>query len=172
MPVQWVNRPHLDFRGFCGRVVSGKVKSKEKVTILPGGQQTEIKEIFITDKKVEHAQAGDSITITLRDELDCSRGQIITAADQPLEVADQFEATVIWMDEQEFLPGRPYFMKIGTQTVSIIIGKLKHKININSMEKIAAKQLKLNEIGVINLAVDQPIPFTSYKESRELEASF
>ena len=168
MPVQWVNRPNLDFRGFSGKIASGIVKPGDEVRILPSGKTSHVDRIVTLGGDLDQAVAGQSITLTLRDEVDCSRGQIITAAKDPLEVADQFEATVIWMDETDLVPGRAYYLKIGAQTVSATVAQPKYQINVNTMEHTAAKSLELNAIGVATLTTDRAIPFTPYANNREL----
>jgi len=166
-PVQWVNRPHLDFRGFTGTIVAGKVNKGETVRVLPSGRQSTVARIVTADGDLEQAIVGQSITLTLADEVDVSRGDMIVPADQPAEVADAFEATVIWMSESPLLPGRNYLMKIGTKVVTATVVPLKHKINVNTLERTAAAKLDLNEIGVVNLQLDRPIAFDAYKEIRD-----
>lgn len=168
MPVQWVNRPNLDFRGFAGKIASGAVKPGDEVRILPSGRTSCVDRIVTFDGDVEQANAGQSVTLTLRDEIDCSRGQVITAAKAPLEVADQFEATLIWMDEEHLIPGRSYYMKMGAQTISATIAQPKYQINVNTLEHTATKTLALNAIGVVTVTTDRPVPFTPYTENREL----
>jgi bifunctional enzyme CysN/CysC len=168
MPVQWVNRPNLDFRGFSGKIASGIVKPGDEVRILPSGKTSHVDRIVTLGGDLDQAVAGQSITLTLRDEVDCSRGQIITAAKDPLEVADQFEATVIWMDETDLVPGRAYYLKIGAQTVSATVAQPKYQINVNTMEHTATKTLELNAIGVATLTTDRAIPFAPYANNREL----
>jgi bifunctional enzyme CysN/CysC len=168
MPVQWVNRPNSDFRGFSGKVSCGLVTLGDEVRILPSGKTTQIDRIVTFDGDLETAVAGQSITLTFEKEVDCSRGQVIVSAASPLEVADQFETTLIWMGEEELIPGRSYYLKIGTQTVSATVAQPKYEINVNTTEAIATKTLKLNMIGVANVTTDRGIPFTSYTESRAL----
>ncbi len=168
MPVQWVNRPNLDFRGFAGKVASGAVKPGDEVRILPSGKTSRVDRIVTFDGDLEMAIAGQSVTLTLKDEIDCSRGQVIAAAKDPLEVADQFEATLIWMDEEHLIPGRSYYMKIGAQTVSATMSQPKYQINVNTLEHAAAKTLELNDIGVVTVTTDRAIPFVPYAENREL----
>jgi len=168
MPVQWVNRPNLDFRGFAGLVVAGQVRPGDKVRVLPSGKTTTVDRIVVSPEDLDVAVAGQSITLTLTDEVDVSRGDVLAAAQSPPEVADQFEATVVWMDEEPLLPGRAYLLKQGTRTVTAAISEPKHKINVNTLEKLAAKRLELNEIGVCNLTLDSAIAFDSYAESRDL----
>ncbi len=168
MPIQWVNRPNLDFRGFSGRVVEGSISVGQAVRILPSGQTSRINRIVTYDGDLDQAIVGQSVTLTLTDEVDCSRGQIITTARAPLEVADQFETTLIWMDEEAMIPGRSYYLKIGAQTLSATVAKPKYQINVNTMEHAAAKTLELNAIGVANVTTDRNIPFTPYAENRTL----
>ena len=168
MPVQWVNRPNLDFRGFAGLIASGSIKPGDPVRILPSGRTSKIARIVAFDGDLESASAGQSITLTLADEVDCSRGDVIAASADPPEVADQFEATLVWMADQEMLPGRPYWMKLGTQMVSATVQAPKYEVNVNTMEHLAAKTLELNSIGVGNLSTDRPIVFESYEADRDL----
>jgi bifunctional enzyme CysN/CysC len=167
MPVQWVNRPNLDFRGFSGLIAAGQVKPGDKVRVLPSGQTSTVARIVTKDGDLDVAVAGQSVTLTLADEIDCSRGDVLAAADSPPEVADQFEATLIWMAEEPLLPGRPYWLKIGTKLVSAQVTEPKYKVNVNTLEHLAAKQLELNEIGVVNLSLDRPIAFDAYAENRD-----
>ena len=168
MPVQWVNRPNLDFRGFCGKIASGQVCPGDEVRILPSGKTSHIDRIVTQDGDLDIAQKDQSVTLTLRDEVDCSRGQIITAAKEPLEVADQFETTLIWMEEEALTPGRAYYLKVGAQTVSATVAEPKYQINVNTLDHSAAKTLELNAIGVANITTDRAIPFATYSENREL----
>ena len=167
MPVQWVNRPNLDFRGFSGRLVGGAVRVGERVRALPSGKESAVTRIVTQDGDLERAVAGQSVTITLRDEIDISRGDLLCSAESPASVADQFEATIVWMSEEEMLPGRPYLLKIGAKTVGATVAQPKYKVNVNSLEHVAAKTLHLNEIGVCNLNLDQAIAFDSYRENRD-----
>nr|WP_321509239.1 sulfate adenylyltransferase subunit CysN [uncultured Celeribacter sp.] len=168
MPVQWVNRPNLDFRGFAGLVASGTIRPGDPVRVLPSGKTSTVARIVNLDGDRDMAVAGESITLTLADEIDCSRGQVITAAQAPLEVADQFETTLVWMDENEMVPGRAYWLKIGTQTVSATVQHPKYEINVNTQEHLATKTLDLNAIGVANITTDREIPFSAYEENRDL----
>jgi bifunctional enzyme CysN/CysC len=166
MPVQWVNRPHLDFRGFCGTVASGALKPGDRIRVQPSGRETRVARIVTAAGDLPMAVAGQAITLTLADEVDISRGDMISAATNPAEVADQFETTLVWMSEEAMLPGRPYLLKIGTRTLSATITEPKYKINVNTLEHLAAKKLELNEIGVCNIALDRPIAFDAYKDNR------
>lgn len=167
MPVQWVNRPNLDFRGFAGTIASGVVKPGDRVRILPAGRETHIARIVTQDGDLQQAVAGQSITLTLTDEVDCSRGDVIATADEPASVADQFQVSLIWLHENPMLGGRPYLMKIGGKTVPVTLAAPKYKINVNTLEHLATKELALNEIGVCNLSSNQPIAFDSYQSNRE-----
>jgi bifunctional enzyme CysN/CysC len=164
MPVQWVNRPNQDFRGFAGQVASGSVKPGDEVRILPSGRVTRIERIVTAAGDWPEAVAGQSLTLTLAHEVDCSRGDVIAIASDPPEVADQFEATIVWMDEHALLPGRGYWLKIGTQTVTAIVHEPKYEINVNSLEHLAASTLELNAIGVAEIATDRDIVFEPYAE--------
>jgi bifunctional enzyme CysN/CysC len=168
MPVQWVNRPNLDFRGFCGLIASGQVRPGDAVRVLPSGKTSKIARIVALEGDRDLAVAGESVTLTLEDEIDCSRGQVLVAAQAPLEVADQFEATLVWMDETEMMPGRSYWLKIGTQTVSATIHAPKYEININTQEHLAKKTLDLNAIGVAVVTTDRQIPFAPYEDNSDL----
>jgi bifunctional enzyme CysN/CysC len=167
MPVQWVNRPNLDFRGFAGQIAVGAVRPGDPVRILPSGRESRIARIVTKDGDLDLAVAGQSVTLTLADEVDCSRGDIIAAAHAPAEVADQFETTIVWMAEEPLLPGRPYWLKIGAKTVSATVTEPKYKINVNTLEHLAAKQLELNEIAVCNISLDQPVAFDPYETSHD-----
>ena len=168
MPVQWVNRPNLDFRGFAGLISEGTIAPGDAVRILPSGKMTRVERIVTLDGDLDVAVAGQSVTLTLADEVDCSRGDVIAAADSPPQSADQFEATIVWMADEELLPGRGYWLKLGTQTVSAKIHQPKYQINVNTLEQIATKTLELNAIGVANLVTDKPLVFEPYSDSRDL----
>ncbi|MDB5666279.1 sulfate adenylyltransferase subunit CysN [Cypionkella sp.] len=168
MPVQWVNRPNLDFRGFAGQIGAGVVKPGDAIRVLPSGKTTTVKSIVTFDGELDQAIAGQSVTLTFADEVDCSRGDVIVKADEPCEVADQFEATLVWMDEHQMLPGRPYLLKIGTQTVTATVTEPKYEVNINTLEHLASRTLGLNAIGVCNLSIDRAIPFEAYATNPDL----
>ena len=162
MPVQWVNRPNQNFRGFSGQVASGAAWPGEEVRVLPSGRVTRIDRIVTKDGDLDGAAAGQCVTLTFADEVDCSRGDVIVAANHPPEVADQFEATLVWMDEHELLPGRGYWMKVGTQTVTATIQHPKYEVNVNTLEHLAAPTLHLNSIGIAEIATDREIVFEPY----------
>jgi bifunctional enzyme CysN/CysC len=168
LPVQWVNRPDLGFRGFSGQIASGTVRPGDRVRILPSGRESRIERVVTYDGDLEEAVAGQSVTITLTDEVDVSRGDVLAAATDPPGVADQFETHIVWMSEQEMLPGRPYLMKVGARTVGVTIAQPKYKVNVNTLEHTAAKTLELNEIGVCNINLDRPVPFDPYDENRDM----
>ncbi|KPM54376.1 adenylyl-sulfate kinase [Frankia sp. CcI49] len=167
LPVQWVNRPDLDFRGFAGQIAGGAVRPGDRVRVLPSGQESTVGRIVTFDGDRDTARAGDSVTITLTDEIDVSRGDILAAADAPAEVADQFECHLVWMSPEPMLPGRPYLLKIGTRTVSATVAQPKHKVNVNTLEHSAARTLDLNEIGVANISLDRAVPFDPYTSNRD-----
>lgn len=168
MPVQWVNRPNLDFRGFSGQLASGKVRPGDAVRILPSGKTTTVDRIVTLDGDLDEAVAGQSVTLTLADEVDCSRGDVIAAADAPPEAADQFEATLVWMADEAMIAGRGYWLKLATQTVSATVQPPKYEINVNTLDHLAAKTLELNGIGVVELSTDKPIVFEAYADNRTL----
>ncbi|MEH6716722.1 sulfate adenylyltransferase subunit CysN [Parasphingorhabdus flavimaris] len=168
MPVQWVNRPNLDFRGFSGLISTGIVKKGDPVRIVPSGKNSTVKSIVTLDGELDEAVAGQSVTILLDDEIDCSRGDVIACADDPPEISDQFESTIVWMSGEALKPGRGYWLKLATQTVSVSVQEPKYEININTMERLAAKTLELNAIGVAEVHTDKPIVFEPYADSRAL----
>lgn len=168
MPVQGVNRPNLDFRGFVGQIASGTIRPGDPVRIVPSGKTSTVKTITTFDGDLDEAVAGQSVTITLADEVDCSRGDLIAAAGDPPQASDQFCATFVWMDEEALKPGRGYWLKIGTQMVTATIQPPKYEIDVNSLEHLAAKTLGLNAIGVADFATDRPIAFEPYSANRQL----
>jgi bifunctional enzyme CysN/CysC len=168
MPVQWVNRPNLDFRGFSGQIVTGAVKPGDAVRILPSGKMSSVAKIATFDGDLDEAVAGQSVTLCLTDEVDCSRGDVISIADTPPQVADKFEATLVWMADEAMIVGRAYWLKLATQMVSATVQQPKYQINVNTMEQLAAKTFDLNAIGVAELATDKPIVFESYADNRAL----
>ena len=170
MPVQWVNRPNLDFRGFAGTIAAGRIAPGDKIRVLPSGRISEVSRLVTYDGDLDQAVATQSITVCLADEIDCSRGDVIVAADSPAEVADQFEATIVWMSEEPMLVGRQYWLKLATQTATVSVHAPKYQIDVNTMDHLAAKTFELNSIGVANLVTDKPIVFEPYTTNRELGA--
>ncbi len=168
MPVQWVNRPNLDFRGFAGQIASGTIRPGDAVRIVPSGKTSTVTRIVTFDGDLEEAVAGQSVTLTLADEVDCSRGDLIAAAGDPPQASDQFRATFVWMDEEALKPGRGYWLKIGTQMVTATVQPPEYEIDVNSLEHLAAKTLTLNAIGVAEFATDRPIAFEPYETNRQL----
>ncbi|AZU18671.1 adenylyltransferase [Xanthomonas citri pv. fuscans] len=168
LPVQWVNRPNAQFRGYAGTIAAGQVQVGDAVVVVPSGRRTQVASVRDANGEVSSARAGQAVTLTLRDEIDISRGDIIAAIDDPPEVADQFAAHLLWMDDAALLPGRPYWLKIGTRTVTVSISDIKHKVDVNTQERLAAKRLELNEVGYCNLALDEPIAFSPYARNRVL----
>ncbi len=167
LPVQWVNRPNLDFRGFAGTVASGTVKPGDAIRVQPSGKTSSVSRIVTKDGDLEEAVAGQSITLTLTDEIDVSRGDIISTTESPASTADQFESTIVWMHDEPMHSGRPYWLKIGTKTISATITQIKHEVNVNTLEHTAAKQLELNSIGVCNINTDQAIAFDAFTDNHE-----
>lgn len=167
-PVQWVNRPNLDFRGFAGTIVSGIVRVGDRVQALPSGRESTVARIVTMDGDLQEAVAHQSVTITLADEIDVSRGDVLVSAFEAPEVSDQFEAAVVWMSEAPSIPGRSYVMKIGAATTSATITHIRHKVNVNTLEQLAATRLELNEIGVADLQLDREIPFDPYDANRHM----
>ncbi|MBL0000126.1 MAG: sulfate adenylyltransferase subunit CysN [Sphingomonadales bacterium] len=168
LPVQWVNRPNLDFRGFSGLIATGSVKPGDAIRVLPSGKTSTVTKVVTLDGDLDEAVAGQSVTVCFADEVDCSRGNVIATADAPPEVSDQFEATLVWMDDDALHVGRSYWLKLGTQMVSATVQQPKYTVNVNTMEHLAAKTLELNAIGVAELATDKPVVFEPYAESRTL----
>jgi bifunctional enzyme CysN/CysC len=168
LPVQWVNRPNLDFRGFAGLIAGGTVKPGDPVRVLPSGRTTTVARIVAFGGDLDEAGAGQSVTLTLADEVDCSRGDVIAAADAPPQAADGFEATIVWMADEPMLPGRSYWLKLGAQTVTATLQTPKYQVNVNTLEQTAARTLELNAIGVVAFSTDRPLVFEPYEESREL----
>lgn len=168
MPVQWVNRPNADFRGFAGTIASGTVKTSDRIKVLPSGQEATITRIVTQDGDLETAVDAQAVTLVLDREIDASRGDVICAAGSPVSIADQFAVRVLWMAPEVLLPGRTYLMKAGTVTTQVTVTALEHKISINTLEHHAAKTLQLNEIGLCNISLDKPIAFEPYAECRDL----
>src|SRR5690606_18351771 len=170
MPVQWVCRPNQEFRGFAGTVVAGEVSPGMEIVVLPSGQRSKVARVVTADGDLDRAGAGRAVTLTLADEIDASRGDVIAAAHDPCEVADQFAAHLLWLGTDALLPGRPYWLKVGSRTVGAQVTEIKHKVDVNTQEHLAAKHLELNEVAYCNLYLDQPVPFESYADNRDLGA--
>ena len=170
LPVQWVNRPNLDFRGFSGTIASGTVTVGDTIKVLPSGKQSTVTEIVTYDGKLDKAVARQAVTLRLADEIDISRGDYIVDKNDPCEVAEQFEAKIVWMDEKPLLPGRPYLFKTTNKTIEGVVTSLKYRVNVNNLDHIAAKELGLNEIGVCNLSFTSAIPFDAFEEGGETGA--
>lgn len=166
LPVQWVNRPNLDFRGFAGTVASGTIKTGDPIRVQPSGKTSSIDRIVTKDGDLDTAVAGQAITLTLKDEIDVSRGDIISTTETPASSANQFESTIVWMNEEPLLPGRQYVLKCGTSTSTATITDIKHEINVDTLEQIAAKKLEINNIGNCNINLDRQIAFDNYEDNR------
>jgi bifunctional enzyme CysN/CysC len=168
MPVQWVNRPNLDFRGFAGRIASGRVQAGDRLKVVPSGRESRVARIVTADGDLPYAIAGQCVTITLTDEVDVSRGDVLVDMQALPQTADQFEATLIGLGETAIFPGRSYLMKLATKVVTATVNPLKYRVDVNTLERLAAERLELNDIGVVELELDQPIAFEEYAKSREL----
>jgi bifunctional enzyme CysN/CysC len=166
MPVQWVNRPHLDFRGFSGTIVSGAVRPGDQVVVTSSGQMSTVARIVTFDGDVDCAIAGQAVTLTLHDEIDVSRGELLSDPRMRPIIADQFEAKLIWMQDEPLLPGRQYLIKMGFQTRTAQVSALKYKVNVNTLEHLATKTLELNDVGICNLSLDHPMSFEPYQDNR------
>ncbi len=167
MPVQWVNRPNLDFRGFSGTIVSGGIKRGDRIVVAKSGRESVVRRIVTMDGDLEEAAAGAAVTLTLADEIDISRGDVLCEPTARPEVSDQFAAHVLWMVDEEMLPSRQYLLKIGATSVPATISELKHKVDVNTLDRLAAKTLQLNEVGYLNISTAQPIAFDPYRENRD-----
>jgi bifunctional enzyme CysN/CysC len=170
MPVQWVNRPHLDFRGLSGTVASGRIRCGDAVVVAGSGQSSQVKSIVTFDGDLTEAVAGEAVTLTLTDEIDASRGDVLASPNHRPEVSDQFAAHVVWMHDTSLMPGRPYLLKIGTRTVTASITEIKHKEDVNTFQKLAAKTLQLNDVGFVNIETHEPIAFDPYELDRDTGA--
>lgn len=168
MPVQWVNRPNLDFRGFSGLIATGSVKPGDAIRVLPSGKTSTVTRVVTLDGDLDEAVAGQSVTVCFADEIDCSRGDVISVADVPPQAADQFEATIVWLNDDPLHVGRAYWLKLGTQTVSVTVQQPKYAVNVNTMEHVAVKTLELNAIGVAQISTDKQIVFEPYADNRSL----
>jgi bifunctional enzyme CysN/CysC len=170
LPVQWINRPHLDFRGFAGTIPSGRIGRGDPIVVAGSGRRTAVARILVADQEVERAEAGDAVTLSLADEVDVARGDVLAHPESRPEVADQFTAHILWMSADPMLPGRSYLMKIGARTTPASITELKHRVDVNNFDKLAAKRLDLNEVGFCNMATTMPVAFDAYSENREMGA--
>ena len=170
LQVQWINRPHLDFRGFTGAIPSGRIARGDAIVVAGSGRQSTVKRIFVADREVETAHAGDAVTLTLVDEIDIARGDVLSRPDSRPEVADQFTAHILWMSTKPMLPGRSYLLKIGGRTTPASVTELKHRLDVNNFDKLAAKQLDLNEVGFCNIATTMPVAYDPYAENRDTGA--
>jgi bifunctional enzyme CysN/CysC len=168
MPVQWVSRPNLNYRGFCGRIAEGSVKTGDAVRVLPSGKTTTVKSIDFFEDQLPEAEAGASITLTLNDEVDVSRGDLIVTTDHPPEVADQFQVKLLWLSEEPLVPGRSYWLKVHAKEVSATVMEIKHREDINTGLHLAAKVLNLNEIAVVTISTTHPVAFEPYTVNRTL----
>jgi bifunctional enzyme CysN/CysC len=166
LPVQWVNRPHLDFRGFAGTIASGRVRRGDTVSVAGSGRRSTVARIFVADQEVESAEADDAVTLTLADEIDIARGDVLSHPASRPEVADQFTANIIWMSADPMLPGRSYLLKSGTRTTPASITELKHRLDVSNFDQLAAKRLDLNEVGLCNIATTMAVAYDSYRENR------
>ena len=167
-PVQWVNRSKANFRGYAGQIISGKIAVGDKVSVLPSGINTHIRKIVTYDGNLDTADCGHSVTLVFKDEIDCARGQIITNFENSLEISDQFETTLFWMDQSPLIPGRSYHMKIGSQMISATVAEPKYKLNVTNLERLASKTLDFNSIGIANVTTDRDIAFSKYSENKHL----
>lgn len=168
LPVQWVNRPNQNFRGFAGTIAAGEARPGDAIVVLPSGRRSHITQVLSPSGEASSATAGQAVTVTLADEIDISRGDVIAAAVDPPEVTDQFAAHLLWMDDAALLPGRPYWLQIGARMVVASVSEIKHRVDVNTQEKLAAKRLELNEVGYCNLSLNQPVTFAPYKQNRAL----
>src|SRR5581483_11343741 len=167
MPVQWVNRPSSDFRGFAGTIAGGSVQPGDRVVVLPRGLETTVDRVVTFDGDIDRAVAGQAVTLTLEDEIDVSRGDVIAPVDSPAQVGDQFDATVVWMADEPLLRGRTYLMRVGAKTVAATVAPIKYKLDVDTLDRMAANQLELNAIGVVNVELSEPIAFDPYVENRD-----
>jgi bifunctional enzyme CysN/CysC len=168
LPVQWVNRPNLDFRGFSGTIAGGRIRPGDSVAVAKSGKVSKVARIVTQDGDLAEAVAGDAVTLTLADEVDISRGDVLAAPDSRPAVSDQFAAHLLWMADEELLPGRQYLVKLGTATVPASVSELKHKVDVNTLEHLAGKTLALNEVGYVNFALSQPLAFDPYRDNRDM----
>ncbi|MBT8146286.1 MAG: sulfate adenylyltransferase subunit CysN [Gammaproteobacteria bacterium] len=169
-PIQWVNRPNADFRGYAGKIVSGRIAPDDQIRVLPSGELATVRTVQLFSAEMDEAITDQSVTLTLDREIDISRGDVIVSADAPCEVSDQFETSLVWMDTEPGFIGRSYWLMIGTQRVNATITEIKYKYNINTFEQLQSRSLNLNDIGEVTISLDQPIPFEAYSKCKELGA--
>jgi len=167
-PVQWVNRPSADFRGFAGTVAAGSIGPGDAVQVLPSGSEAVVREVVLYDESLPAALPNQSVTLTLDREVDVSRGDVIVAADAPCEVSDQFDTSLVWMDQEAGYVGRGYELMLGAKRIGATLTEIKYKVNVNTLEQLPSRNLVLNDIGRVTLSLDEPIPFTAYSECRDL----
>jgi bifunctional enzyme CysN/CysC len=168
LPVQWVNRPNADFRGFAGTVAAGSIAPGEAVQVLPGGQEAIVEDIVLFDQSLPRALPKQSVTLTLDRQIDVSRGDVIVAKGAPCEVSDQFDTSLVWMDQDAGYVGRGYSLMLGGRIISATLTEIKYKVNVNTLEQLPSRSLALNDIGRVTLSLDEPIPFTAYADCRDL----
>ena len=168
MPVQWVNRPNPEFRGYAGKVISGSINLGERVKCFPSGEEAKVESILLYKESFSTARKNQSLTVTLDREIDCSRGSVIAAIDNKIELADTFEVELVWMDEDQGHQGRSYLLKSSVTTVGASLSDIKFEYNINTMEHLSSKQLYMNAIASVTLTLDRPIPYQPYKDNSHL----
>ena len=168
MPVQYVNRPHADFRGYCGRIAAGAVAVGDAVRISPAGTGSRVASIVAGDRTRDRAGRGDAVTLTLAPDVDVTRGDVVVSADEPVGVADQFQARIVWMHDEPLAVGRPYTMKLHSREVGAAVTRIRHRLDVSNGNELAASVLRLNDLGTVNLATDRPVPFAPFDESRAL----
>ena len=168
MPVQYVNRPDSDFRGYCGRVAAGEVAVGDAVRVSPAGPESRVESIVVWDGTCERAVKGESVALTLFPDVDVTRGDVVAAADAPVGVADQFQARLVWMHDDPLAVGRPYVMKLHAREIGASVTRIKHRLDVSNGSRLAASTLHLNDLGTVNLATDRPVPFAPFEESRKL----
>ncbi|MDE2719561.1 adenylyl-sulfate kinase [Candidatus Palauibacter polyketidifaciens] len=168
MPVQYVNRPHADFRGYCGRVAGGTVAVGDAVGISPAGTESRVASILVGNRTRDRAGRGDAVTLTLAPDVDVTRGDVVVDADEPVGVADQFQARLVWMHDEPLAVGRPYVMKLHSREVGAAVTRIRHRLDVSNGNQLAASVLKSNDLGTVNLATNRAVPFAPFDESRAL----
>ncbi|MEC8197950.1 MAG: sulfate adenylyltransferase subunit CysN [Pseudomonadota bacterium] len=170
LPIQWINRPDADFRGYSGTVASGQIHVQDEIVVVPSFRKTKVDRIVTMDADRVSAQAGDAITLTFTDEVDAQRGDVIAPSAEPPDSSDQFRVQLLWMDQEPMLPGRNYEIKIGTQTTRAVISDLRYTINVNTAEQVAARTMNANEIGVCNISLQRTVAFDPYESNKQTGA--